>query len=128
MRKLKSVLIILFVSANGVEFAYVTISQPTSVNVGRIGTFGSIKYDMNATAPVEQDLVLEQWGTTVDMANASITQIEFDSSYLVSTINVSSVDRLVLLNRISNQQWIVGDGKYSAVDPCLLYTSPSPRD
>jgi hypothetical protein len=110
---------ILFVSANGLEYAYVTVSQPTSVNVGRIGTFGSIKYDMNATAPIEQDLVLEQWGTPVDMVNASITQIEFDSSYIVSSINVSSVDRLVLLNRVSNEQWIIGDGKYSSVDPSL---------
>ena len=110
---------IMFVSANGLEFAYVTSSLPTSVNVGRIGTFGSITYEMNATAPIEQDLVLEQWGTPVDMANASITQIEFDTSHIVSSINVSSVDRLVLLNRVSNEQWIVGDGKYSAVDPSL---------
>ena len=110
---------IMFVSANGLEFAYVTSSLATSVNVGRIGTFGSITYEMNATAPTEQDLVLEQWGTPVDMANASITQIEFDTSHIVSSINVSSVDRLVLLNRVSNEQWIVGDGKYSAVDPSL---------
>ena len=80
---------------------------------------GSIAYEMNATAPKEQDEVLEQWGTPVDMGNASITQIEFDTSYIVSTINVSTVDRLVLLERISNEQWIVGDGKYSSVDPSL---------
>ena len=110
---------ILFVSANGLEFAYVTISQPTSVNIGRIGTFGSITYEMNASAPAEQDLVLEQWGTPVDMDNASTTQVEFDSADIVSSINVTSVDRLVVLDRVSNDQWIVGDGKYSAVDPSL---------
>ncbi len=110
---------ILFVSANGLEYAYVTTSQSTTVHIGRIGTLGSISYEVNATASVEQDLVLEQWGTPVDMANASITQIEFDSSFIVSTVNVSTVDRLVLLNRGSNEQWIVGDGKYSALDPSL---------
>tara|TARA_B110000444_G_scaffold261551_1_gene315141 strand:- start:3161 stop:5215 length:2055 start_codon:yes stop_codon:yes gene_type:complete len=110
---------ILFVSANGLEYAYVTTSQPTTVHIGRIGTLGSISYEVNATASAEQDLVLEQWGTPVDMANASITQIEFDSSFIVSTVNVSTVDRLILLNRGSNEQWIVGDGKYSALDPSL---------
>ena len=106
-------------STNGLEYAYVTQSSKTTINIGRIGTLGSIAYEMNATAPEEQDEVLEQWGTPVDMGNASITQIEFDTSYIVSTINVSTVDRLVLLERISNEQWIVGDGKYSSVDPSL---------
>ena len=107
------------ISTNGLEYAYVTESSKTSINIGRIGTLGSIAYEMNATAPQEQDEVLEQWGTPVDMDNASITQIEFDTTYIVSSINVSSVDRLVLLERTSNEQWIVGDGKYSAVDPSL---------
>ena len=107
------------ISTNGLEYAYVTQSSKSTINIGRIGTLGSIAYEMNATAPEEQDEVLEQWGTPVDMDNATITQIEFDSSYIVTTINVSSVDRLVLLERISNDQWIVGDGKYSSVDPSL---------
>ena len=107
------------ISTNGLEYAYVTQSSKSTINIGRIGTLGSIAYEMNATAPEEQDEVLEQWGTPVDMDNASITQIEFDSSYIVTTINVSSVDRLVLLERVSNDQWIVGDGKYSSVDPSL---------
>ena len=107
------------VSTNGLEFAYVTSSERTTVNVGRIGTLGSISYQMNATASEDQDLVLEQWGTPVNMTNAGINDVEFDSSYIAVSINVSSVDRLVLLDRSSNAQWIVSDGKYSAVDPSL---------
>jgi len=108
-----------FISTNGIEFAYVTNSNKTVVNIGRIGTLGSISYQMNATASEEQDLVLEGWGTPVDMENATINEVEFDSSHIAVTINVSSVDRLVLLDRTTNNQWIVGDGKYSAVDPSL---------
>ncbi|MFL2949425.1 MAG: phosphatase PAP2 family protein [Candidatus Poseidoniaceae archaeon] len=111
---------ILHVQAAQLELALVYEDEPTTVHFARIGATGSIAIkEINATAPVEQDQVLNAWGTQVNMSNATITNIVFDEQYLVATVNVTATDRLVIYNRSSDGQWLASDPKYQVSDPSL---------
>lgn len=104
---------------SGSEIAYVTEVEPLSVKILQLGVTGQVGYDINATAPLEEDEVLASWGTPVDMENASIQDIAFNREHLVVTVNVSATDRLVLYNRSSAVQWLASNPKYSVSDPSL---------
>jgi hypothetical protein len=104
---------------SGSEIAYVTEVEPLSVKILQLGVTGQVGYDINATAPLEEDEVLASWGTPVDMENASIQDITFNREHLVVTVNVSATDRLVLYNRSSAVQWLASNPKYSVSDPSL---------
>ncbi len=104
---------------SGSEIAYVTEVEPLSVKILQLGVSGQVGYDINATAPLEEDDVLASWGTPVDMENASIRDITFNREHLAVTVNVSATDRLVLYNRSSAVQWLASNPKYSVSDPSL---------
>ena len=80
---------------------------------------GSLTYTVNASASEEDEEVLEDWDTPADLENATIIDVVFDRDYLLVNVNVSSVDRIVLIDRISGEQRLIGDGKYSAYDPSI---------
>jgi hypothetical protein len=61
---------------------------------------------MNASTTEEQNLVLEGWGQSVDELNASIDQISFDAQHIAVKMNVSALDRLVLYDRSTGEQWL----------------------
>ncbi len=103
----------------GSEIAYVTSDNPTTVYVARIGTPGAIQIEIDAQASHEQDLVLESWGTPVNMSNAIITDLAFNYDYIAATVNVTTIDRLVLFDRDSGEQWLASDAKYSVKDPSI---------
>tara|TARA_B100000459_G_scaffold121572_1_gene74067 strand:- start:10494 stop:12581 length:2088 start_codon:yes stop_codon:yes gene_type:complete len=108
------------VRANGLELAMVLENSPTNIQFSRIGSSGSIIInDINASAPQEQDEILAQWDTPVDMENATITDFVFDDEFLAATVNVSATDRLVVYNRSNDQQWLASDAKYAVSDPSL---------
>ena len=108
------------VRANGLELAMVLENSPTNIQFSRIGSSGSIIInDINASAPEEQDEILAQWDTPVDMENATITDFVFDDEFLAATVNVSATDRLVVYNRSNDQQWLASDAKYAVSDPSL---------
>ena len=75
--------------------------------------------EINASASVEQDAILMDWGTPVDMENASILDLVFDEEFLATTVNVSATDRLVVYNRSSDAQWLASDPKYRVSDPSM---------
>ena len=104
---------------SGSEIAYVTQSNPLRVHVLQLGVSGQVAYDINASAPVEEDAMLASWGTPVDMENATITTIAFNREHLAVTVNVSATDRLVLYNRSSAVQWLASNPKYEVSDPSL---------
>jgi membrane-associated phospholipid phosphatase len=104
---------------SGSEIAYVTGVEPLSVKVLQLGVSGQVGYDINATAPPEEDEMLASWGTPVDMENATIQDIAFNREHLAVTVNVSATDRLVLYNRSSAEQWLASNPKYSVSDPSL---------
>jgi hypothetical protein len=108
------------VAVNEVELAIVYEDAPTTVHFARIGAMGSIAIkEINATAPEEQDAVLMQWGTPVDMPNATIVDVVFDEAFLAATVNVSATDRLVVYNRSNDGQWLASDPKYRVSDPSM---------
>jgi membrane-associated phospholipid phosphatase len=104
---------------SGSEIAYVTQSAPLRVNILQLGVSGQVAYDINATAPAEEDMVLANWGTPVDMQNASVNSLAFNREHLAATVNVSATDRLVLYNRSSAVQWLASNPKYEVSDPSL---------
>ena len=63
---------------------------------------------MNASTTVEQNLVLEERSGQVvdDETNARIVQMSFNSQYIAVRMNVSALDRLVLYDRSSGEQWL----------------------
>ena len=104
---------------SGSEIAYVTQTTPLEVSVFQLGVTGQVSYAINASAPIEEDEVLSQWGTPVDMENATIQTLAFDRSYLAVTVNVSATERLVLVNRSSAEQWLASNPKYEVSDPSM---------
>ena len=104
---------------SGSEIAYVTQSNPLRVHVLQLGVSGQVAYDINASAPVEEDAMLASWGTPVDLENATINTIAFNREHLAVTVNVSATDRLVLYNRSSAVQWLASNPKYEVSDPSL---------
>ncbi|DAC20827.1 MAG TPA: inositol phosphorylceramide synthase [Candidatus Poseidoniales archaeon] len=108
------------VAVNDLELAIVYQDAPTTVHFARIGGMGSIAIkEINASASVEQDAILMDWGTPVNMENASILDLVFDEAFLATTVNVSATDRLVVYNRSSDAQWLASDPKYRVSDPSM---------
>ena len=110
---------IILVKTSGSEIAYVTSDNPTIVYIARIGTAGAIQIEIDAQASPDQDLVLETWGTPVNMADAEINNLVFNYDYVAATVNVTATDRLVLFDRDSGEQWLASDAKYSVRDPSI---------
>ncbi|MBM54744.1 MAG: hypothetical protein CMB36_06915 [Euryarchaeota archaeon] len=93
-------------SVSGIELLLVSNQQPTVLRLGSIGTSGSQNIVVNASTTTEQNRVLEEWGQTVDELNSSIEQISFDSQHIAVRVNVSALDRLVLYDRSTGEQWL----------------------
>ena len=99
-------------SVSGIEILLVSEEQPDTLRIGTIGTSGSLNIIMNATTTEEQNFELEQWGQTVDDYNASIEQVSFDSKHIAVRMNVSALDRMVIYDRSTGEQWLGFDPIY----------------
>ena len=130
---------VIYLAGAGSEVAFVTSDKTTSVTVIQMGVIGQTEYLINATADEEEDDILEDWGTPVDMQNASIVDIAFNREYLAVTVNVSATDRLVVYNRSTAMQWLGSNPKYHVSDPSIgngilawaardFYNPLAPRD
>ena len=93
-------------SVSGIEILFVSKEQPDTLRLGTIGASGSQNIVMNASTTEEQNLVLEGWGQSVDEQNASIDQIAFDARHIAVKMNVSALDRLVIYDRSTGEQWL----------------------
>ncbi|MGB2352373.1 MAG: phosphatase PAP2 family protein [Candidatus Poseidoniaceae archaeon] len=93
-------------SVSGIEILFVSKEQPDTLRLGTIGASGSQNIVMNASTTEEQNLVLEGWGQSVDEQNASINQIAFDARHIAVKMNVSALDRLVIYDRSTGEQWL----------------------
>ncbi len=107
------------VSCSGSELAVVQVQRPMAVHVQQFGVQGHITYQINASAPLEEDAILASWGTPVDMDNASIVDVAFNRNFVAATVNVSATDRLVVVNRSSADQWLASNPKYAVSDPSM---------
>ena len=99
-------------SVSGIEILLVSEEQPDTLRIGTIGTSGSLNIVMNASTTEEQNLELEEWGQTVDENNASIEQVSFDSQHIAVRMNVSALDRMVIYDRSTGEQWLGFDPIY----------------
>lgn len=93
-------------AVSGIEILFVSKEQPDTLRLGTIGASGSQNIVMNASTTEEQNLVLEGWGQSVDEQNASIDQIAFDARHIAVKMNVSALDRLVIYDRSTGEQWL----------------------
>ena len=91
-------------SVSGIEVLMVSSEQPSRVHIGTIGGIGSQSIFLNASTTLEQNLVLEEWGQTVDEENATIVQVAFDSQHIAVRMNVTALDRLVIYDRSTGEQ------------------------
>ena len=57
--------------------------------------------------------------TLVDYQNATITEIVLDHEHLVALVNLSSVNRLVMVNLSSGEQQILGDPVFPVAAPSI---------
>jgi hypothetical protein len=130
---------VVYLAGSGSEVAFVSSEDLTSVHVIQMGVKGQTEYQINASAAVEEDEILAEWGTPVDMDNASIVDIAFNREYLAVTVNVTATDRLVVYNRSTAMQWLGSNAKYHVSDPSIgngilawaardHYNPLSPRD
>ncbi|MEC7180131.1 MAG: phosphatase PAP2 family protein, partial [Candidatus Thermoplasmatota archaeon] len=99
-------------SVSGIEILLVSEEQPDTLRIGTIGTSGSLNIIMNASTTAEQNLELEEWGQIVDENNASIEQVSFDSQHIAVRMNVSALDRMVIYDRSTGEQWLGFDPIY----------------
>ena len=99
-------------SVSGIEILLVSEEQPDTLRIGTIGTSGSLNIIMNASTTEEQNFELEEWGQTVDENNASIEQVSFDSQHIAVRMNVSALDRMVIYDRSTGEQWLGFDPIY----------------
>ena len=99
-------------SVSGIEVLLVSEEEPNTLRIGTIGTSGSLNIVMNASTTEEQNFELEEWGQYVDDNNASIEQVSFDSQHIAVRMNVSALDRMVIYDRSTGQQWLGFDPIY----------------
>ena len=99
-------------SVSGIEILLVSEEQPDTLRIGTIGTSGSLNIIMNASTTEEQNFELQEWGQTVDENNASVVQVSFDSQHIAVRMNVSALDRMVIFDRSTGEQWLGFDPIY----------------
>jgi len=108
-----------YVKCQGNDFAFLVENQFDKVYMSNLELIGSLTYTVNASANEDDEQVLEDWGSPVDIENSTIIDLAFDRTHLLVNVNLSSVDRIVLIDRITGEQRLLGDGKYSSYDPSI---------
>jgi len=101
--------------------AYTEAGTPLSVHVQTIdGIQQHITVELNASTTLERDqMIFEMTDTLVDYQNASITDIVLDENHLVALINLSAVDRLVLVDLSNGEQYLLGDPIFPVAAPSI---------
>jgi len=109
------------ISSNDNRVAYVEESDQSVINVQTIdGLHRHVKVEINTTISAERDeQVLTMTGVVVDYQNATITEITLDDDYLVAMVNISAVNRLVLVDLVDGGQYILGDPIFPVDAPSI---------
>ena len=110
---------IVYVKCEGSDYAFLVDAQRDKVFISNLEVTGSLSYTVNASASEEDEQALDDWGTPTNLDNLTITDLVFDRSHMLVTVNVTSVDRIVLIDRITGEQLLLGNGKYSSYDPSI---------
>ncbi len=110
---------VIMIDGGGVSLAWVTESSPMTAKIITLdGVQSTRSVVVNATVDAAKDeQVLALTGTAVDYGNATITEVALDENYLVAQVNLSAVDRLVLVNLETGEQRILGDPLFPVASP-----------
>ena len=109
------------IAADDNRVAYTELGEPLSVHIQTIdGIQQHITVELNATISEERDnQVFEMTDTVVDYENATIMEIALDENHLVALVNISAIDRLVLVDLSSGEQQILGDPMFPVAAPSI---------
>ena len=109
------------IAADDNRVAYTELGGPLSVHIQTIdGIQQHITVELNATISEERDnQVFEMTDTVVDYENATIMEIALDENHLVALVNLSAIDRLVLVDLSSGEQQILGDPMFPVAAPSI---------
>ena len=109
------------IAADDNRVAYTELGDPLSVHIQTIdGIQQHITVELNATISEERDnQVFEMTDTLVDYENATIMEIALDENHLVALVNLSAIDRLVLVDLSSGEQQILGDPMFPVAAPSI---------
>lgn len=114
----------LAVHENRLAMAY--DDEPAIARLGQVGRSTLMDQPLAYQASTLENEELLSWGTeqfpiVIDEANASIVEMDLDHDWLVATVNVSAVDRLVLVDLDRGESTLLSDAKYPAHDPAVGY-------
>nr|MCS5534260.1 phosphatase PAP2 family protein [Candidatus Poseidoniales archaeon] len=101
------------------RLAMVYDDQPAKVRLGRVGLDSISDQPLSFNATEEENTLLESWGQVVDEVNATIVQLDLDYDWLVAAVNVTAVDRLVIVDLERGESWLISDAKFPAHDPAV---------
>ena len=109
------------IAADDNRVAYTEVDTPLSVHIQTIdGIQQHITVEINATIEEERDeQVFQMTDTLVDYNNATITDIALDANHLVALVNLSAIDRLVMVDLSSGEQRILGDPVFPVAAPSI---------
>ena len=109
------------IAADDNRVAYVETETPMSIHVQTTsGIQQHIIVEVSAVIDEERDeQVFQMTDTLVDYQNATITEIVLDREHLVALVNLSSVNRLVMVNLSSGEQQILGDPVFPVAAPSI---------
>ena len=100
-----------FSAAKG-ELVLVYDDEPSTIRHGDIGRPTLTSIPLDVTTPIE-DAEMISWGVPdVDYNNQQIVDIDTDGRWAVATVNVSVVDRLVLIDLLTGETLLLSDPKY----------------
>ena len=109
------------IAADDDRVAYVEAADPMSIHVQTIdGILRHITVEIDSMIDEERDeQVFQMTDSSVDYQNATVTEIALDEGHLVALVNLSVVDRLVLVDLSSGEQRILGDPVFPVASPSI---------
>ncbi|MDE0708643.1 MAG: hypothetical protein OSB33_06810, partial [Candidatus Poseidoniales archaeon] len=109
------------ITADNNRVAYVEDAAPLSIHVQTIaGIQSHITVEVDSTIDENRDeQVFQMTDSPVDYQNATITDIVLDDDHLVALVNLSAINRLVLVNLSSGEQRILGDPVFPVAAPSI---------
>jgi membrane-associated phospholipid phosphatase len=109
------------IAADDNRVAYVETAEPTLIHVQTTaGIQSHITVEIDSMITEERDeQVFQMTNSLVDYQNATVTDIALDKGYLVALVNLSAIDRLVLVDLSNGEQRILGDPVFPVAAPSI---------
>ena len=98
------------------ELVLIYDDKPSTIRHGDIGRPSLISIPLNVTTPIEDEEMIS-WGVSnIDYQNQKVTDIDTDGRWAVATVNVSAVDRLILVDLLTGDTTLLSDPKYPSLE------------